>query len=178
MNRDQRLASLLVIFSYGLLACSPIEDDLRIQKQLYQLRTQPLGQIDPLPYFSEFVLPHYTQDPTQRDPFTPDSALLAAISKPTPETALAPDLERIRTPLEDLRLDELSLRGIMQRGEKIRALLLTPDGQLVSVSQGDYLGQNHGRIVQLDFRGLTLDERIYLEDKGWQKRQKRLELSR
>lgn len=48
----------------------------------------------------------------------------------------------------------------MQRGKTLRALILAPNQQLVSVAQGDRLGKDHGTIIHLDKTSLTVLELI------------------
>ncbi len=64
-----------------------------------------------------------------------------------------PDPNRRREPLEDYPLDSLKMVGTLSRGSQFWAVIAAPDGTVHRVQQGNYLGQNFGRI-----RGITEDK--------------------
>lgn len=172
---------LIKLFGIGLVAsllsaCGDQPRISEIEQQLQDLRDRPSGQIDPIPEFPETPLPRYNQG-DRRDPFTPDQ--VAAIQpEPIIDTSLAPDPDRRRSPLERWSLNELSLRGTMQIGQQIRALILTPEGELVTVGVGDYLGQDHGRITAISSQRIQLTELTHAGHGNWQERDQELKLSR
>lgn len=179
MKRHRRAISKLLlcglIFSL-LTACGDQPRTSEIEHRLQELRERPSGRIDPVPNFPSVATPQYTQG-NQRDPFTPDR-LLASQSEFLLDASLAPDPERSRTALERWNLSELSLRGIMQKGQQTRALILTPERELVTVGVGDYLGQDHGKITDISSRSIKLVELIHDSHGGWQEREQELNLSR
>lgn len=135
-----------------LTACGDSTPTTNIEEQLNELRTRPQGQIEPLPDFPETVKAQYQQQ--ERDPFLPTKNAVrnSGLS--------APDLNRPLDRLEAWDLSQLSLRGTMKRGEQIKALIITPDNQLVSVTKGDRMGKDHGTIIHLDKNSITLRELI------------------
>ncbi|WP_114417323.1 pilus assembly protein PilP [Marinospirillum perlucidum] len=169
--RNLILLGLLVLF---LNACSQEPRSGYIQDRLSELKERPSGQIAPLPDFPETPTPHYTQG-NQRDPFTADRSMSQLLGD---TDLLAPDPERDRSPLEQWSLEELSLRGIMRRGDHARALILTPTRELVSVRKGDYLGRNHGQIIAINTHSIQLVELIHDGQGNWQERPQELTLSR
>lgn len=146
-----------------------------VEARLSELRERPRGRIEPLPEFNEPVRAEYTQQ-GQRDPFAPPQRLLQQMT--VPPGLPAPDLSRPRTPLESWELDQLSYRGSMRRGQDVRALILTPDQQLISVRQGDRMGQNHGTISQITGSSITLRELIADGSGQWREREQTIHLSR
>lgn len=168
--------SLVVVLALLLSACSDQPRTQEIERKLQEFKDKPSGRIDPLPEFPEPVIARYTQG-NQRDPFTPDRRLLPQVTAPL-DTGLAPDPDRRRSPLEQWSLSELSLRGVMQKGNQIRGLVLTPDRQLVTVKEGDFMGRDHGRITAIHSNSIELVELIHDNQGGWQERNQELTLSR
>ncbi|MDX1355887.1 MAG: pilus assembly protein PilP, partial [Halomonas venusta] len=56
-------------------------------------------------------------------------------------------------------------------GEQQVALIEPPEGEVISVREGDYLGTNHGLINQIGPQGITIVERVFSPQQGWQQRQ-------
>lgn len=152
-----------------LTACGDKAQIQAVENQLAELRVKPQGQIDSLPVFTSLVTTSYT--PQSRDPFLP----IKTTNKSTDITG--PDLNRLPSSLEAWDLDELAFRGSMQRSNNLRALIITPNKQLISVTQGDYMGKNHGIITHLDKNSITLVELIPSGNE-WQERQQIINLSR
>lgn len=146
-----------------------------VEARLNELRERPRGRIEPLPEFPEPVRAEYTQQ-GQRDPFAPPQRLLLQLT--APPGLPAPDPNRPRAPLESWELDQLSYRGSMSRGQDIRGLILTPDQQLISIRQGDRMGQNHGTIIQITSNSITLRELIADGSGQWREREQIIHLSR
>ncbi|MGV2931245.1 pilus assembly protein PilP [Vreelandella venusta] len=84
---------------------------------------------------------------------------------------LAPDQPRAQEPLERFQLQSLRLVGTLRMGEQQVALIEPPEGEVISVREGDYLGTNHGLINQIGPQGITIVERVFSPQQGWQQRQ-------
>ena len=141
-----------------LVGCDQGLGDL--QQFTQQIKSQPPGRIEPIPEFQPYQNFEYTSHDL-RDPFklvefrrpdqNPDEALLNA-------TGLRPDGDRVREPLEDFPLDTLRLKGTVTKDGIKWGLIFAPDNTVHRVLEGNYLGQNHGRIITLS------DERIELTE--------------
>jgi len=55
----------------------------------------------------------------------------------------------VKGPLEQFDLGQLSLTGVVWKGQRRRALVLDPSGQAYIVAEGDRIGKNEGRVVQI-----------------------------
>ncbi|PAU73594.1 pilus assembly protein PilP [Vreelandella alkaliphila] len=88
----------------------------------------------------------------------------------------APEQQRAQEPLERFQLQALRLVGTLRMGEQQVALIEPPEGEVVSVREGDYLGTNHGLINQIESQGITIIERVFSPQQGWQQRQVTLTL--
>ena len=62
---------------------------------------------------------------------------------------LREDDEAIKGPLEEYDLSQLELAGMVWRGEKRRALVIDPSGQGYVVEEGDKIGKNDGRVLEI-----------------------------
>lgn len=104
----------------------------------------------------------------ERDPFQPSTPGLA-IKRPAGATN-APSSGRRRQPLERLPLEQLRLVGTLATQGVRRALMQTPDGNVHSVTAGDYLGTDQGRIAKVHDASIDLVETVQDSNGGWLRR--------
>jgi len=90
--------------------------------------------------------------------------------------AVQPDLERSPEFLERFALDSLSLVGSLAMGDTLWALIQDGEGGVHRVRPGNYLGRNHGRIIELEPDRLSLVEVVPTGGGGWVERPRQLEL--
>ncbi|MBT5032619.1 MAG: pilus assembly protein PilP, partial [Proteobacteria bacterium] len=64
-------------------------------------------------------------------------------------SGISPDTNRRQEPLEKYSLDELLLVGSIQRNGEIWAIVRAPDGTVHRITNGNYLGMNFGRVVNV-----------------------------
>ena len=85
---------------------------------------------------------------------------------------LEPDAGRSREPLEDFPLDALKLVGTMSLDWQNWALINAPDGQIYRVVVGSYLGQNTGKIIEINEStgSLEIEERLQGASGRWEVR--------
>lgn len=60
--------------------------------------------------------------------------------------------------LEFYKFNEITLRGFIQRGERMLAIADTPDGLSWSIAPGQYIGEHHAKVEAMDDKGLTFKE--------------------
>lgn len=116
----------------------------------------------------------------ERSPFLAAAAVAQAQSTAPGASRtgkLAPDTSRVKEPLERFALQQLQLVGTLSMGKRHVALIKTPEHEVVSVREGNYIGDNHGRITQITSQAVSVSERIFTRQEGWQKREAALELS-
>jgi type IV pilus assembly protein PilP len=152
-----RLPTVLVVC--GLVtACNQGLGDL--QQFVQQTISRPPGRIEPIPEFQPYQNFEYTSHDL-RDPFK-----LVDFRRPdeNPETinnianGPKPNIDRVRQPLEDFPLDTLRLKGsVTQNGVKW-GLVFAPDNTVHRVIEGQYMGQNHGRIISVTDQSIALTE--------------------
>jgi type IV pilus assembly protein PilP len=151
--------SLLAGLIAMLTGCGEGLGDLR--QYVQQIRAKPPGRIEPIPEFTPYQNFEYTSHDL-RDPFKlvdfrrpdeiePDTAILG--------DGLRPDLDRVKEPLEDFPLDTLRLKGTIDDKDGVKwGLIFAPDNTIHRVLEGNYMGQNHGRIISVSDQTIELTE--------------------
>jgi len=157
INKKFRIL-LACTVTVALTGCDQGLGDL--QQFTQQIKSQPPGRIEPIPEFQPYQNFEYTSNDL-RDPFKlvdfrrPDQSTEAASLN---ATGLRPNSDRVREPLEDFPLDTLRLKGTVTKDGTKWGLIFAPDNTVHRVLEGNYMGQNHGRIISLS------DERIELTE--------------
>jgi type IV pilus assembly protein PilP len=132
-----------------------------LQQFVQQIRSKPPGRIEPIPEFQPYQNFEYTSHDL-RDPFR-----LVDFRRPeeNPEEinqladGLRPDIDRVKEPLEDFPLDTLRLKGTIDDKDGIKwGLIFAPDNTIHRVIEGNYMGQNHGRIISVSDQNIDLTE--------------------
>jgi type IV pilus assembly protein PilP len=148
------LGTLLVLLS----GCGEGLGDLR--QYVQSIRAKPPGRIEPIPEFQPYQNFEYTshdlRDPFKLVDFRRPELNEEDLSKLT--SGLRPDIDRIKEPLEDFPLDTLRLKGTIDDKEGIKwGLIFAPDNTIHRVIEGNYLGQNHGRIISVSDQTIELN---------------------
>lgn len=141
-----------------LTACNQGLGDL--QQFVQQIKSQPPGRIEPIPEFQPYQNFEYASQDL-RDPFK-----LVDFRRPEESSddlqqsasGLKPDRDRVREPLEDFPLDTLRLKGTVTKDGTKWGLIFAPDNTIHRVVEGNYMGQNHGRIISLSDEIIELTE--------------------
>ncbi len=157
---------LSVLLAAALLTgCNQSTDDLQAYIQETLQRSAP----PPERYEAPQDLPShsYPRD-LDRDPFN-----RLSFAEPRAEevaTGPRPDPDRRREELEQYPLDALRMSGILEQNDQRWALIRDPNGTIHRVSEGNYLGQNHGRIVTITERSVELEELVRTGENRWEHR--------
>jgi type IV pilus assembly protein PilP len=159
-----KLDSLLKVSVLGTLivmlsGCGAGLGDLR--QFVADIRSKPPGRIEPIPEFLPYQVFEYTSHDL-RDPFK-----LVDFRRPELNQediaqlsdGLRPDIDRAKEVLEDFPLDTLRLKGTIDDKEGIKwGLIFAPDNTIHRVIEGNYMGQNHGRIISVSDQTIELTE--------------------
>lgn len=146
-----------------LAACSTGRNDL--ERWVADIKAQPASPLEPLPVMKQFETFEYAAQGL-RDPF----------SNPTDEqetqagSALRPDPDRRKEPLESFPLDGLSMVGTLGTGDALVALVMDPDRVIHRVTMGNYLGQSDGRVTGIFEDRIELIELESDGASGWMER--------
>ena len=153
-----------------LAACSGgSQDDLRawMDEQAKTMR----GAVRPLPELRQVPIVAYAgmqgDDPFRSARMEPERRASAS--------ALRPDLDRRREPLEAFPLESLQMVGVLMQGNNTHALIKAGT-VLHQVTAGNYMGQNFGVITKISETETTLKELVQDTVGDWVERTTTLQL--
>jgi len=143
-----------------LVGCEQDKPDLR--QFVAEVKARDKSDIPDLPTIKVYQSYAYSADDL-RDPFTrtvveqlPQN--VAADSAPEPEdNGIKPNKHRTKELLEYYSLSSLQLMGTLEQ-DKLWALVRSPDGVIHRVTEGNYMGMNHGQILEITETKLLLKE--------------------
>ncbi|MFN2327879.1 MAG: pilus assembly protein PilP [Chromatocurvus sp.] len=168
-------AVLLLCLMAALSACSD-SDMSDLDRFMDEKNARPGGVIAPIPTFKAYEAFAYSAT-RMRSPF--DRPIeVREITQLQSVSTIKPDDNRAKEFLEQYTFDSLAMVGTLARDGREWALVRDPDGGIHRVTQGNYLGRNHGRIVTLADTYLAVVEIVTdgTAD-GWVERPRTIELS-
>lgn len=140
-----------------------------LERYAERIKQRPGGEIEPIPEIppqETFTYPGH-----ERDPF--DSSVIATrvTEDVGPESDVTIDPNRPPEFLEQFPLDSLRMVGTMEQDEVQWALIRTPERNIQRVKEGNYMGQNHGRIDQITDTRIEITEIVPDGFGGYQERE-------
>lgn len=181
-----RIVSLLVA---ALVVAGCAQRDMTDLQQFVETtkRTTPVKKPDPPPEIKPYTPFTYTaqgvKDPFIVAPFAQEEELeltqALAAQQSGSYTGVRPDPNRVREELEKYSLGSLKMMGTFRMGgnNQLWALILAPDGVVHRVQNNNYLGTNHGKIVDITEQRLDLREIVPDGPGRWQERDAFLSLT-
>jgi type IV pilus assembly protein PilP len=177
---------LLGVALVALAGCA--QRDLTELQQFVETtkRTTPVKKPDPPPEIKPYTPFAYTaqgiKDPFLVAPFAQEEELeltQEAAARSGSYTGVRPDPNRVREELEKYSLGSLKMMGTfrMGGGPQLWALVLAPDGVVHRVQKNNYLGTNHGKIVNVTEQRVDLKEIVPDGPGRWQERDSFLSLT-
>ena len=142
-----------------------------------QVLARPGKPPTPLPPIKPYEI--YTYSSAQAaDPFQP-----FYVAPPEPadnssanDSGIAPDSNRNREELEAHPLDALRMMGTLVRDGETWGIVRSPDAVIHRVKVGNYMGQNHGKIVDISEEVIGLNEIVPDGQGAWVEREASLAL--
>jgi type IV pilus assembly protein PilP len=135
----------------ALAACG--SGDRELQAYIDSVKARPGAPIDPLPEVRP--PPSFVYEASdRRSPFVPDAPERVAGQA----AGLGPDQNRPREFLEQEPLDALTMVGTLRDTRGDFGLIQDSEGRVHRVTVGNYMGQNHGRIMSISDSEIVLDE--------------------
>lgn len=167
---------LLLASAIAALAGCGQSDFSDLDDFMDEKRQRPGGIIDPIPTFKAYEAFSYgatrLRSPFDRPIEVREITQLQSIS------AVQPDDDRPKEFLEQFTFDSLAMVGTLERGGEDWALVRDPDGGIHRVQIGNFLGRNHGKIVELTGNYLGVVEIVSDgTSEGWVERPRTIELS-
>ena len=164
-----RLIPLLVLLLAGCVS----DDFSDLDSYMAEMRNKPRGTIDPIPTFVPYRAFTYAAQ-ALRAPFDPPVQVADIVTASGPE--VKPDLERSKEYLERFSIESISMVGSLEQGGQLWALVTDAEQGVHRVRVGNYLGKDHGQIVEATENSLAVLEIVPNGIGGWIERPRSLEL--
>jgi len=166
-------ASLSLVFLTG---CSQSADTSDLKQFVNKVMSTPRGRVEPIPEFKPYEYFSYSAS-ALRSPFGQPIIEDNEVAINTNVGNVRPDMDRAREYLEQFPIGELSMVGTLQKPDgALWALVRDSSGGVVRVRKGEYMGQNHGRIVAIADNRINLIEIVPNGMGGWIERPRTLAL--
>lgn len=166
---------ILLLSSAALLlgACSDAGyqdlDDFMADK-----KARPVGQVKPIPPFKAYKAFSYSASGL-RSPFD-KPVEVREIQRLQAQSTVEPDMNRTREYLEQFGVDSLSMVGTLEQSGTLWVLMQDQDGGVHRVKKGNYLGRNHGKIVEATPDYISLIEIVRNGVDTWVERPRTIKL--
>ena len=170
---SSRLLLSIGVVAFALTACGGQQQEL--SQWMDQQRREVKPSVEPVSPPKKFTPQPYLAL-NGVEPFS-NQKLTVALKQEAkqPNSLLAAEINRRKEPLEAYPLDSMSMVGSVARGGRPYALLRV-DNLLYQVKQGDYLGQNYGKITKISETDVSLREIVQDAAGEWIERTSALQL--
>jgi len=155
---------VMICVALMLTACRESMDDL--EAYILAVKAKPASPIEPIPSVKTYP-PYEYEGMTWRDPFRPSMSEGNEARSTTTNNGPQPDFDRSREYLERYELDTLSMVGTFRKDDSYWALVRDPEGIIHRVPEGNYIGKNHGQVVNISDSQVVLSELISDGAGGW-----------
>lgn len=163
---EWRVILVLLLLMGGLHGCSS-DSHSDLVNYVNEVKARPVGRIPPLPEVKSYESYAYNKQDL-RDPF--QVSVEEALTDTAAADGLQPDVQRNKEPLEAFPLDALRFVGHLEQEGRVWAVITAPDTLVYRVEEGNYLGQNYGRIVRISESQIDIREIIPTGLGGWTER--------
>jgi type IV pilus assembly protein PilP len=168
-----RSVALLVACAAVLSACAADQDEL--QQWMEQQKREAKPNVEPLSPPKKFTAQPYAALGAV-EPFSTQKLTVALKQEARqPNSLLAAEINRRKEPLEAYPVDSMAMVGSVTRNGRPYALLKV-DNLLYQVKQGDYLGQNYGKIIKISETDVAYREIVQDAAGEWIERSSALQL--
>lgn len=165
------IPTALVVF---LVGCSSTNNQQDLLDFINETKRRPAGQIEPMPTFPAYQAYVYSagrlRNPFERPMDQQQNVLVGSNSN------VKPDFDRPKELLEEFSFASLNMVGTFEKDGTLWALVDDGAGQVHPVREGNYLGKNHGRIVEATRSHINVVEIVTDGLDGWVERPRTLTL--
>jgi type IV pilus assembly protein PilP len=145
-----------------------------LDKYMADVKAKPAGHIQPIPAFTAYKSFAYSAAGL-RNPFQPPVEV-KEITRLQKLVKVKPDLSRPKEFLEQFSIDALTMVGTVQMDGTLWALVQDADNSVHRVKIGNYLGKNHGHVVELTENYVSVVEIVSNGPDEWVERPHKLQL--
>ena len=177
---QQRLKTLFILMTFlFLVSCASEHEDLN--EWFEKIHAKPVPAVRPLPAAMPYEAFAYAAEDLN-SPFmkvVPEADGILMDLKGCGINDPKPDLNRRKEELEKMPINTLKMVGVMSMSKTPNRMALIRDestGLLHRVKKGDYIGLNHGKIVELNENLIKLYEIVPNGRGCWESRTQTLEL--
>ncbi len=165
--------NLIVLTSLILSACGGgnYQD---LDNFMSEKKSRPAGLIKPIPAFKAYKAFSYSATGS-RSPFERPIEV-TEITRLQMASTVNPDENRAKEYLEQFSIENLSMVGTLQQNDTLWALLEDDEGGVHRVKQDNYMGRNHGRVVEASETYISVIEIVPNGVDGWVERPRILKL--
>lgn len=157
-----------IIASLFLMSCGMTSGDAK--DMVAKIKKSNDSKMEELPNLQEYEQIGYDADKLN-DPFDIRPGQIVArnpVEMPVVKVQQKkPDYDRPREYLESYSLDSLTMVGTLQKRGEMWALIVDRAGIIHKVKEGNYLGQNSGKITRITENNIDINEIISDEQGGW-----------
>lgn len=157
-----------------LTACGGGSSYPDLDKYMAETKARPAGHIQPIPAFTAYKAFVYGASGL-RNPFQPPVEV-KEITRLQRLATVKPDFNRPKEFLEQFTIDSLFMVGTVQMQGTLWALMQDSEGSVHRVRMGNFLGKNHGRIVELTENYVSVIEIVSNAPDVWVERPRKLPL--
>ena len=140
-----------------------------LEGYLDEVKSRDLSQIEPLPEVKPYETFTYSAM-NLRSPFVAPEPEKVVLDLPE-DNGIRPDVNRRKEPLEAFPLDSLRMVGTLMKNQTMWAIIVDSEGTVHRITQGNYLGQNHGKIQKVDEEKVFIKEIVSNPRGGWQEKE-------
>ncbi len=160
---------LVIILGFvPLTGCSTGSGFDDLENYVKEVKARPKKRIEPLPEFKVYEAFSYSAA-NRRSPFSPPQAVQLASVEQKPKSNVKPDFNRPPELLESFSIGNMQMVGtIVKQGDPtLYALISDGDGGIHRIRIGNYLGKNHGRVMNVTESQIELVEIVSDGQGGW-----------
>ncbi len=165
IGKQVRHVAGAVLVAVMLSACTESMGDL--DKYIASVKAKPADPISPIPPVKTYS-PYDYEGLSGRDPFRQSTSEGSDdVRSTTSNSGPRPDFDRPKEYLERYELDTLAMVGTFAKEDNYWALVRDPEGVIHRVPSGNYIGKNHGQVVDIQTTEIVLSEFISDGAGGW-----------
>lgn len=145
-----------------------------LDKYMAEVKARPAGHIQPIPAFTAYKSFTYgaagLRNPFQQPVEVKEITRLQRLVK------VKPDFNRPKEFLEQFSIDSLTMVGTVQMDGTLWALVQDGESSVHRIKMGNYLGKNHGHVVELTENYISVIEIVSNGPDEWVERPHKLPL--
>ncbi len=166
-------ALYLIVLMLALSGCKANQDSL--ENFVTQVEAKARKDVEKLVPATEFTAATY-QRRAFRPPFELPKEAIVQNQPLVKKDCWQPRARSRNGKLEKYPLSKLRLRGVMGSGSSVFGLVQTPNGSVVNVKKGQFIGLNNGRVTKVTSQYVQINETLPDGLGCWHKRNVRLAL--